>query len=160
MQPNTAYSAGTTKEVSAMLVKEAMTQHVEGVQTRQSVEEAAQMMRGMDTGVLPVMRDGKPVGVITDRDITIRAVSEGRDVSKTRVEECMTQELYTVHPNDDLDTAAKLMAEKQVRRVVVVDSEGKLVGILSLGDLVTHGHDELQAGHVLEKISEPSPMPA
>ncbi len=71
----------------------------------------------------------------------------------------MTQDLCTVHPKDDLDAAAKLMAEQQVRRVLVVDSEGILAGILSLGDLARHGHDELQAGHVLEKVSEPSPMP-
>jgi CBS domain-containing protein len=113
-------------------------------------------MRNLDVGPLPVVDRGKLVGVVTDRDITIRATAEGRDPRLTPVEEVMTRDVVACREDDDVRVAAKLMQDAQLRRLLVVDGLGRLVGIVSLGDLVLQTGDEKLAGETLEKVSEPA----
>lgn len=99
------------------------------------VREAAQKMRAADVGALVVEEDGKPYGIVTDRDIAIRAVAEGLNPESAPVGSICSKELTTVLPDDDIDSALKLMREKALRRVLVVDYEKAPVGIVSLSDL-------------------------
>jgi predicted transcriptional regulator len=96
------------------------------------------------------------VGIVTDRDITVRATAEGYDPRVTRVAEVMSPGVVTCAEGDDVRAAARLMQDAQLRRLVVVDGMGDLIGIVSLGDLVRQTHDDRLAGETLEKVSEPS----
>jgi CBS domain-containing protein len=117
------------------------------------VREAAQKMRTADVGALVVQEDGKPYGIVTDRDIAIRAVAEGLNPESAPVGSICSKELTTVSPDDDIDSALKLMREKALRRVLVVDYEKAPIGIVSLGDLAR----ERDLGAVLADISEAPP---
>ena len=139
-----------------MQVFEAMTPDVVSVLPDTRLVDAALAMRNLDVGPLPVVEEGRLVGVVTDRDITIRATAEGRDPRITPVEEVMTRDVVACREDDDVRTAAKLMQDAQLRRLLVVDPLGRLVGIVSLGDLVLQTGDEKLAGETLEKVSEPA----
>jgi CBS domain-containing protein len=139
-----------------MQVFEAMTPDVVSVLPDTRLVDAALAMRNLDVGPLPVVDRGKLVGVVTDRDITIRATAEGRDPRLTPVEEVMTRDVVACREDDDVRVAAKLMQDAQLRRLLVVDGLGRLVGIVSLGDLVLQTGDEKLAGETLEKVSEPA----
>jgi CBS domain-containing protein len=106
--------------------------------------------------MLPVRSADQLVGMLTDRDITVRATAEGRDPKTTRVHEVMTPEVEYVFEDDDVSEAARIMMDKQIRRLVVLDRSKQLVGIISLGDLAVHAGDAHQAGQTLEGVSEPS----
>ena len=135
-----------------MKVRDVMTRNVETASPGDSVVEVARRMSEIDSGVMPVMDDGKLVGVITDRDIVIRVVGEGRD-NEIAVQEVMTSPVETCGENDKLKAATKKMADLQMRRLVVLDDHGELAGILSLGDVARE--DSARAvGHTLEEISE------
>jgi CBS domain-containing protein len=94
--------------------------------------------------------------MVTDRDITVRAVAEGRDPKSTRVRSVMTPDVICCHEDDDLNEAARLMRDRQVRRIVVLNSRKHLVGILSLGDLATAGEDPYRVGEVLQAVAVPT----
>jgi CBS domain-containing protein len=117
------------------------------------VREAAQKMRAADVGALVVEEDGKPYGIVTDRDIAIRAVAEGLNPESAPVGSICSKELTTVLPDDDIDSALKLMREKALRRVLVVDYEKAPVGIVSLSDLAR----ERDLTSVLAEISAAPP---
>lgn len=136
-----------------MKIKELMTRDVESVDPMSSLEEAAQLMSDADVGSLPVVDEGRVVGVLTDRDIVVRAAAAGLDLSEARAGDVMTPEVVHCHEEDDALDAASLMEEHQVRRVIVTDADGGLAGIVSLGDLSRH-LDE--AGEVLREVSQPS----
>jgi CBS domain-containing protein len=116
-------------------------------------------MRDMNVGPLPVCgQDDRLSGIITDRDIVIRAVAEGKDPHSTRVREIMTPHVVYCFDDQDVQDAASLMEENQIRRLAVLNRNKRLVGILSLGDIAVHtteGHFEL-VGEALERISEPA----
>jgi CBS domain-containing protein len=137
-----------------MKVSEVMTRTVECVTPDDTIQNAARKMRDLDIGPLPVMDQDKPIGIVTDRDITIRSVAEGRDPKDTRVSEAITRLLFCCYEDDDVKDAARLMAEKQVRRLVVLDRDDRLAGIVSLGDIATDAGDEKLTGQVLEEISQ------
>jgi CBS domain-containing protein len=118
-----------------------------------SVHEAAQKMRATDVGALVVQEDGKPYGIVTDRDIAIRAVAQGLNPETTPVGGICSKELTTVSPDDNIDTVLKLMREKALRRVLVVDYEKAPIGIVSLGDLAL----ARDRGSVLGDISAAPP---
>jgi CBS domain-containing protein len=99
------------------------------------VAEGARQMRTANVGAIIVEKDGKLCGIVTDRDIAIRIVAEGRDPNTTPLSDICSKDLITVSPDDDLDRVVQLMREKAIRRVPVVDSRNEVVGILSLGDL-------------------------
>jgi CBS domain-containing protein len=134
-------------------IRELMTGNPRTVSANDSIQDAAKIMRDEDTGVVPITdRDGTLVGVITDRDIAIRAVAEGHDGS-TKVSEIASKDIVTIDPQQNLDEALRLMAQHQVRRLPVVEEDGRLVGIVSQADVARHG-DDSRTGEVVEQISE------
>jgi len=139
-----------------MRVSEAMTAHVVTVPPDTSLMEAARLMRDSDLGPLPVCGDdGRIMGVLTDRDITVRATAEGKDPRATRVETVMTPEAVCCLDTDDVRRAAELMQSAQLRRLLVVKPDGRLAGIVSLGDIALQPVDDALVGQTLERVSEP-----
>jgi CBS domain-containing protein len=137
-------------------LKDVMTLDVEVVHPEASLWEAAQRMAALDVGPLPVCTGDQLVGMLTDRDITVRATAEGRDPKTTRVYEVMTPDVVYAFEDQDVSEAARLMSKHQIRRLVVLNRDKQLVGIVSLGDLAVYSGDVQQAGQALEGISEPS----
>jgi CBS domain-containing protein len=135
-------------------VRDAMTAHVRTASPAQSLADAAEVMKAEDVGSVPVVDDGRLIGIVTDRDIVVRVVAEHRDPQAVRVDEVASRELVTVAPEQDLDEALRLMAAHQVRRLPVVD-DGRLVGMLAQADVAI----EARAGKVataVEEISKPT----
>jgi CBS domain-containing protein len=108
------------------------------VKVGDSVVDAAKLMKGEETGIAPIVDDGRLVGVITDHDITIRVVAEGRDPAETRVEDVASRDLVTIDPDQDLDDALALMAHHDVRRLPVIEEDGTLVGMVAHADVLRH----------------------
>jgi CBS domain-containing protein len=116
----------------------------------------ARIMRDMNVGIVPVADDDRLLGVITDRDITIRVTAAGMSPQDVTVQDFMSPNVVTVKPGDDVEAVRKVMSENQIRRVMVVDDE-KLVGVISLGDVALNERDkDAKTGEVLEKVSEPT----
>jgi CBS domain-containing protein len=140
-----------------MKVQDIMTGEPRSLTPEATAREAAQLMREMDTGVIPVVESAqsrKLVGVVTDRDIAIRVVAEGKD-GECRVSEVMSSgPLATCGPTDDVDSAMEAMSREQVRRIPIVDERGSLVGIVSQADIVRKA-DDRKAEDTVEKISQP-----
>ena len=139
-----------------MKVRDIMTAGVECIQPTGTLREAARMMKDLNVGPLPVCGDNdRLVGMITDRDIVIRAVAEGDDPDATPVSSVMTPKILCCYEDQDISEAARLMEKHQVRRLAILNRDKRLVGIVSLGDLAVDSRDEQLAGHTLEAISEP-----
>lgn len=139
----------------AKLVRDSMTPGVQTVRTSHSAAEAAQFMRDNDVGSLPVLDNGaRPIGMITDRDVAVRLVAEGKDPGATRVEEIFSRDIVTIESDRPLDEAEALMAQHKIRRLPVVE-DGRLVGILAQADVALEESPE-KAGQLLEQISEPT----
>jgi len=138
-----------------MLVFEVMTPDVISVAPEATLMEAARAMKDLDVGPLPICVDGRLLGMITDRDITIRATAEGLDPRTTEVRQVMTPEVVFCREGDVVRKAALQMQDAQLRRLLVVNPDGRLVGIVSLGDLAIQTRDDELAGQTLEKVSEP-----
>jgi len=135
-------------------VRELMTESPRTVPPDASAVDAAKVMQNEDAGVVPIVEDdGRLIGVVTDRDIALRVVAEGREPESTKVAEIASQNLATVDPQQDIDEALRLMAEHQVRRLPVVEEDGRLVGILAQADVARH-LDASRTGEVVEQISE------
>jgi len=140
-----------------MRIKEVMTLAVEVIHPDSTLDEAAARMKALDIGLLPVCEGGRLVGMLTDRDITVRATAEGEAPTTVRVRDIMTEGVLFCFEDQLVAEAARLMQDHQVRRLVVLDRDKRLVGIVSLGDLaVETGHEEL-AGQTLGQVSEPTP---
>ena len=137
-----------------MQVKKIMTSNVSTVNENSNVCEAAKIMRNLNVGSVPVTKGNEPIGMITDRDITIRNVADGGDVN-TPVNQVMSGNLIYGTPDMSADEAARLMAEKQIRRLPIVE-KGNIVGIVSLGDLAVQTKSDMEAGKALSSISIPS----
>ncbi|WP_078595448.1 CBS domain-containing protein [Evansella clarkii] len=133
-------------------LEDVMTRQVDYCEPDNNLYEAAVKMKKDGVGAIPVCKDDKVVGMVTDRDIVLRAVAEKKPNS-TQVSEIMTEDILTASPDTSVDEAAKLMAEEQVRRLPVV-KDGKLEGMCSLGDLAVHTSTEDEAGYALSEISE------
>ena len=138
----------------AKSVREAMTPGVRTVSPTQSLVEAAEVIKGEDVGSVPVVEEGRLTGILTDRDIVIRAAAERRAPQSVRVDEVASRELVTVEPEQDLDEARALMARHQVRRLPVVE-EGQLVGMLAQADVALEAKEK-QVGETVEEISKPT----
>lgn len=117
---------------------------------------AAMAMRKLDVGSLPVVKDGRLEEILTDRDIAVRAVAENRDLTTALVDDVMSHDPVTVREDDDVQAAARLMADRQVRRLPVLDRDGKLTGILAMADLAVESETQGAAGQALEGVSEPA----
>jgi CBS domain-containing protein len=141
-----------------MQVRQVMTRGAECISPDATIQEAAQKMRDLDVGPLPVCDNDRLAGMLTDRDIAVRAVAEGRDPKTTHVRDAMTPGINYCFADDDVAEAARLMKEKQVRRLAVLNHDKRLVGIVSLGDLAVETGDAHLAGDTLEKVSEPAGM--
>jgi len=139
-----------------MLLKEIMTPNVEAISPGDTLEQAARKMEELNVGPLPVCEDDRIVGMLTDRDITVRATAAGCDPKTTLVSDAMSQDIISCYEDQDVQEAARLMKEKQIRRLLVLNRANKLVGIVSLGDLATEAGDQGQPGEVLKKVSEPT----
>lgn len=138
-----------------MKVRDIMTKDPESVTFGTSIGDVASMMRDLDVGIIPVVQDGKLRGVITDRDITIRVTASGLGPYEASVQDFLSPNAVTVSPDDDVDTARRLMSEHQIRRLLVTEDDN-LVGILSIGDVATKDSSEdTETGQVLQEISEP-----
>jgi CBS domain-containing protein len=138
-----------------MAIKDLMTRGVHVIRPDDKVVAAAKKMADRDIGFLAVCDGDRLVGALTDRDITVRAVARGRDHNQTPVNEIMTKEVTFAFEDDDIARTAQLMKEKQLRRVVIVDRQHKLVGVVSLGDLARQ--QEGQSADVLETVSGAPP---
>ena len=137
-----------------MQVKEIMTKQIACVSADDTIEKAAQMMRQHNVGSIPVCESDKVIGIVTDRDITLRDVATGNDKQKQSVSTIMTSNPVVGSPDMDVKDAARVMSENQIRRLPIVDS-GKLVGIVSLGDISTEPVLKSSAGEALNDISQP-----
>ena len=140
-----------------MQVKSVMTRGAECVRPSTSLQQAAQRMKDLDVGPLPVCGDDdRLVGILTDRDITVRAVAEGCDPRATAVQNVMTRDVVFCFKDQDVQEAARLMQQYQVRRLVVLNQDERIVGIVSLGDLAVETGDKRLAGERLEHVSLPT----
>jgi CBS domain-containing protein len=138
-----------------MQLKDVMTPGVEVIAPEASLYEAAQKMCHLDVGPLPVCDGERLVGMLTDRDITVRAVAAGRDPLMTPVREVMTPEVVYGFDDQEVHEAARLMEQYQIRRLPVVNRQKRLVGMVALGDLAMHAENQPVAAEVLEQVSEP-----
>ena len=136
-------------------IREVMTSNPRTVEADKPVADAAKLMRDEDVGLAPVVEGDRLVGTLTDRDIAIRVVAEGKDPASTTVREVASTEVVTVKPEQDLDEALRLMAEHQVRRVPVVEEDGRLIGVVAQAD-VARQSDEQQTGELVGEISQES----
>jgi len=140
-----------------MQVKDVMTRGAECTRPNATLQEAARRMRDLDVGPLPVCGDNdRLVGVLTDRDIAVRAVAEGKDPKATRVQDVMTPGIHYVFEDQDVEEAARQMQEKQIRRLAVLNRDKRLVGMVSLGDLAVETGDRELSGATLGAVSEPA----
>jgi CBS domain-containing protein len=138
-------------------VADVMTPGVETTTSSAALQDAARMMREGDFGSVPVVDDGRLVGILTDRDIVVRGVAEGHDPAVVRVGDVASRDPVAVAPDQDLDEAMELMAEHRVRRLPVVE-DGRLVGVVSQADVALEAREK-ETGSVVQQISEPSSVP-
>jgi CBS domain-containing protein len=133
-------------------IRELMTENPRTISAGDSVVDAAKLMREEDAGIAPIADGDRLVGVLTDRDIAIKVVAAGKDPQSTKATDVASTNLVTIDPQQDLDEALRLMAQHQVRRLPVVEEDGKLVGIVAQADVARHG-DDARTGEVVEDIS-------
>lgn len=136
-------------------VAEVMTRGVRSMAPTDNLQLAAKAMDEMNVGVIPVCDGDRLVGMVTDRDITVRGVAQGRQADRTPLREVMSPDVLCVHEDDELEDVTAKMQDAQIRRLPVLDRNDRLVGMLSLGDLAAKG-DIAQAGVALSDISEPA----
>ena len=141
----------------ARMIREVMTRDVEVINPNDTVRDAAEKMRSLDVGPLPVCDGQRIVGMITDRDIVVRAIALGKDPNSTQVSDAMSPGIEYCFDDDDSEDVLNRMKDEQIRRLIVVDHDKKLVGIVSLGDL-SGEVSEHKVGEALEGISEPSSL--
>lgn len=137
-----------------MRVKEIMSQKPDLLSPSDTLEKAAKLMHQHDFGFIPIGENDRLVGVVTDRDITIRGVAQRKDPGKTPVKEVMTKEVLYCFEDDDAKKAVKSMEDKRVRRLMVLNKDKRLTGVVSLGDVATKCKDDKLAGEALHDISE------
>ena len=135
-----------------MNIREVMTPNPQCVAPGDSIQNAARIMRDCDTGAVPVVDNGRPVGIVTDRDIVVRAVADGGQLNRP-VRDIVSSNIICISPDMSTHEAADLMSEHQVRRLPVVENE-RIVGIVSLGDLAVKEAKDKRVGDTLEHISE------
>ena len=133
-------------------IRDVMTSNPRSLESGSNAVEAARLMRDENVGIVPIVEGEKLVGTVTDRDIVTRVVAEGKTPDSVTVGEIASRELVTIDPQQDLDDALRLMARHQVRRLPVVEEDGKLVGIVAQKDVAMHA-SEAQTGEVVEDIS-------
>jgi len=134
-------------------IKDVMTSDPCTIDADKSVAYAAKMMRDEDVGLAPIVEGDKLIGMLTDRDIAIRVVAEGRNPEQVTVREVASQQVVTIDPQQDLSEALRIMAKHQVRRLPVVEEDGRLVGVVAQADVARKG-DDSQTGELVQEISQ------
>jgi len=134
-------------------IREVMTSNPKTVEANEPVIAAAKIMRDEDVGIVPIVEGQRLIGTVTDRDIAIRVVAESKDGQSTIVRDIASTQLVTIDPQQDLDEALRLMAQHQVRRLPVVEEDGRLVGVVAQADVAREGQDA-KTGQVVEEISK------
>jgi len=142
----------TFSENARRRCREIMTRNVKTANREMSLQEVARLMREGDMGAMPVVENEKLVGIVTDRDIVVRAIAEGRD-STAKIGDVMTTEIFSVKPDDFVFEAIRLMGDKQVRRIPVITESGELAGIIAMADIALEMEDEREIAETLEEIS-------
>jgi CBS domain-containing protein len=138
-----------------ILVRDLMTRGVRTLSPSDSVIFAAQAMAELDVGSIPVCDGQRLVGVVTDRDLTLRSLAQGRDPQSTQLDQVMTTDVQWCYEEQSIEEVAQLMRDAQIRRLPIVDHDRKLVGVVSLGDLAAKGGEQ-EASEALKEISTPS----
>jgi CBS domain-containing protein len=138
-------------------IRDVMTANPECVSGKDSLRDVARIMKNKDTGVVPVVDGRKVIGLITDRDIVVRGLAEGKDLANASVSELMTKQVRTVRDDASVNDALDLMNSAEVRRVAVVNRNDELVGIVSLGDISINTDKDSKVGKTVESISEAPP---
>ncbi len=139
-----------------MEVREIMTPKVDLLTPDDTLERAAQLMRDDDIGSIPIQNGDRLVGMLTDRDIAVRAVAEGKNIHETHVSEAMSSPILYCYEDDDVEKVAENMGENQIRRLPVLNRNKRLVGIVSMGDLVCEEGSAKCCGRALREISQPT----
>jgi CBS domain-containing protein len=137
-----------------MKIQEIMSRNVQCIEPTTPIGKAAEKMRERDIGFLAICDNDRLVGTITDRDITVRSVAQGRDPRLAPVEEIMTPSVFYCYEDDDLEHVAKNMQEKEVRRMLILDRQKRLVGVVSVGDIARASGEKQLAGETLGEIAE------
>ena len=143
----------TFSENARRRCREIMTSNVQTAQSSTTLREVAVMMRDGDVGAMPIVENGKLVGIVTDRDIVVRAIAEGKNADALIGGDVMTTEIFSVKPDDFAFEAIRLMGDRQVRRVPVVSDTGELAGIIAMADVALEMEDEREIAETLEEIS-------
>ena len=138
-------------------VRDVMTSNPATVTDKDTIRDVARIMAREDTGVVPVVEGKKIIGLITDRDIVVRLVAEGKDLGNSRVKEAMSRKVRSVKEDTPVSEVLELMSNEQIRRVPVVNQNNELVGILSIGDIAARDRETGKVGKAIEEISEGRP---
>ena len=134
-------------------IKDVMTSNPCTIDADKSVAYAAKMMRDEDVGLAPIVEGDKLIGMLTDRDIAIRVVAEGRNPDQVTAGDVASKQVVTIDPQQDLDEALRIMAKHQVRRLAVVEEDGRLVGVVAQADVAREGDDD-RTGGLVQEISQ------
>ena len=135
-------------------IADIMTRDVQTISTQETIQRAAQLMDELNVGAIPVLDGDKLVGMITDRDITVRSVAAGQDPRSTKVTDVMSTDVRTCTADQSIDDVLATMGDVQIRRIPVLDAQSKVIGIVSLGDVATS--DAADVDQTLDEISSPS----
>ena len=138
-------------------IRDVMTPNPECVSEKDSLRDVARIMKDQDTGVVPVVDGKRIIGLITDRDIVVRGLAEGKDLQTVSVNEIMTKSVRTVREDASVNDVLTAMGKAEIRRVPVVNSKDELVGIVSLGDIAAQGNQDGNVGRAVEDIAEAPP---
>ncbi|HYC89991.1 MAG TPA: CBS domain-containing protein [Thermoanaerobaculia bacterium] len=138
-------------------IRDVMTPNPECVSEKDSIRDVARIMKDQDTGVVPVVDGKRIIGLITDRDIVVRGLAEGKNLENVRVNELMTKSVRSVREDASVNEVLEMMGNAEIRRVPVVNGNDELVGIVSLGDIAAQGNQDGKVGRAVENISEAPP---
>src|SRR6185436_50059 len=155
LEDKSCFETSTPRRPDMQQLKDLMSRDVKVINPDMTIGEAAQKMRDGDFGMLPVDEDDRMIGTISDRDIAIRAIAEGKDAD-TKVRDVMSEGIAWAYEDDSVEKAALIMSERQVRRLPVVNRNKRLVGIVALGDFAVEGSEIKPAAKALSEISKPS----
>ena len=138
-------------------IRDVMTPNPECVSDKDSIRDVARIMKDQDTGVVPVVDGKRIIGLITDRDIVVRGLAEGKNLESLSVNELMTRSVRSVREDASVNEVLEMMGNAEIRRVPVVNGNDELVGIVSLGDIAAQGNQDGKVGRAVENISEAPP---
>jgi len=142
-----------------MLARDLMTKNVECLAPETAISLVARTMRSLDIGFVPICEGDRLIGTVTDRDIVLRGIADGKDMQSCKARDVMTSEVLWCYDDQTSDEVADYMADKEIRRVLVLDREKRLAGVISIGDLAKRG-EEAKAGEAIGTIADAPPANA